>query len=97
MKTLRRVYKYLITNPDDVVQIKMPESAAILSVQMQRGDMCVWALVDPKTRTMSRYFRLAGTGHDIDWVDGMVHRGTFQMHGGELVFHLFEYTKGEPS
>ena len=34
------------------------------------------------------HFRVAGTGHDLGSNVGR-HIGSFQMHGGALVFHVF--------
>ena len=85
-----RVYKYALI-PNDLVTLEMEEGAQILAVQEQRGEPFIWALVNPRAPMRTRKFRLAGTGHDIVWREGMVHRGTFQLNGGSLVFHLFEY------
>jgi hypothetical protein len=86
----RRVYKYLLS-VDDEVWVSMPGKAKVLTVQEQRGEPYLWALVDPEAPTLQHRFRLAGTGHDIAWQGNMVYRGTFQLRGGALVFHLFEY------
>ena len=90
MSNIRRVYKYAL-DIDDETSITMPAGARILTVQEQGGEPQVWALIDPANEPCTYRFRLAGTGHDIEWKDGMVHRGTFQLRGGALVFHLFEY------
>jgi hypothetical protein len=46
--------------------------------------------VDPKGPLRPRRFRVAGTGHELEpYVDRYI--GTFQMLGGTLVFHVFEY------
>jgi hypothetical protein len=86
---MKRVYKYTF-EIDDEITIPMPPGD-ILSVQVQRGRPCVWALVDPKAPLIERRFRIAGTGHDIDNADQLTFRGTFQLRDGALVFHLFEY------
>ncbi len=89
--TLRRVYKYPL-RIDDETEVMMPMGAQVLAVQEQQGCPCIWALVDPNAISTRRRFRIAGTGHDIQWRDGhMIHRGTFQLRAGALVFHLFEY------
>lgn len=87
----RRVYKYPL-RVNDEVSVMLPFGAEVLTVQEQRGEPCLWALVDPAMREIEYVFRIAGTGHDIEWKEGMVHCGTFQLRGGELVFHVFEYT-----
>jgi hypothetical protein len=89
------VYKYPL-RIDDVTCVTMPHDAKVLAVQEQHGVPCIWALVTPDAPTTERRFRIAGTGHDITWQHNMTHRGTFQMRGGDQVFHLFEYVS-EPS
>lgn len=98
----RSVFKYpvLLT---DIFSLDLPEGAKVLSVDVQRGEPQLWALCDA---TMSagmvtpssidgkmsrRRFRVAGTGHPIHTpADKLEFIGTFMLHGGELVFHLFE-------
>jgi hypothetical protein len=88
---IRRVYKYPL-RVEDETWVTMPFDAKVLAVQEQHGEPYLWALVFPSGPPCERRFRLAGTGHDIVWQENMVHRGTFQLRGGALVFHLFEYT-----
>lgn len=55
----------------------------------------VWALVNPEEPTERRPFRLAGTGHPIDYeADDLRFVGSFQLDGGTLIFHLFEIVTG---
>src|SRR5271154_4371477 len=86
----RVVHKYAL-DIDDETFVSMPAGAVVLDVQTQHGVPQIWALVDPDRKLMiGRRFRVAGTGHPIDWQTNMRHRGTFQMRDGGLVFHLFE-------
>jgi len=87
----RAVFKYPLPVLDDYVRVDMPRGAELLCVQMQHGTPCVWALVDPTVALMTRVLRIAGTGHPIERDVGR-YVGTFQMHGGALVFHVFEVT-----
>ena len=78
----------------DGQNISMPIGAEILTVQAQNGEPCIWALVDPKADTEIRFFEIFGTGHPI-FSDAGVSRkyiSTFQLRGGNLIFHVFEYT-----
>lgn len=83
------IYKYSIPVEDSFV-VEMPKDARILSVQVQRDDPQIWAVVDPDLVLQKREFRLLGTGHPFPdeglWPTFV---GTFQMLGGSLVFHLF--------
>jgi hypothetical protein len=85
---METVYKYPLLVADTQA-VDLPLGAQILSVQAQRGDFCLWALVDPKARKVSRHIAIHGTGHPV--ARGQLrHINTFQMDGGALVFHAFE-------
>jgi len=86
------VYKYPI-QAGDHIDVEIPKGAEILTVQTQNDQPCIWALVDERAPTERRMFRLAGTGHPIDNPNSLKYIGTFQLHEGSLVFHLFEYRR----
>lgn len=67
--------------------LSMPRGAAPLYVATQFEQPCLWALVDPVAPKEQRTFLIVGTGHR-----GVVGRylGSFQLHNGQLVFHIFE-------
>lgn len=75
---------------EDEPSVRMPLGAEVLTVQTQAGKPCLWALVDPAAPKHDRRFRIVGTGHPFDDADAHRYIGTFQMHGGALVFHVFE-------
>ena len=90
---MKVIWKYEI-QADEALNIQMPVGAEILAVQTQAGTPCIWVLVDPEEKeTETRNFCTIGTGHHILEVEGKtrVYRGTFQLQGGALVFHLFEW------
>jgi hypothetical protein len=89
-----RIFKYEFAI-EDLVDIPMPRGAVVLTVQLQRGVPCLWARVDPANPRERRRFRIFGTGHELPnepgggrWHGRYV--GTFQMAGGDLVWHLYE-------
>jgi hypothetical protein len=88
---MNTVYKYGFEINDDF-ELELPRGARILHVNVQHDCPCIWALVDPNAPKEMRKFHLAGTGHPID-IDmrttNYTHVGTFMMHEGKLVFHLF--------
>lgn len=85
------IYKYPF-RPNDEVYIEMPIDARILSVQVQNGVPCIWALVDTDLSVRSRLFMIYGTGHEIhNNIDKAEFIGTIQMHNGALVFHVFDF------
>lgn len=88
---MKKVYKYNITDMNDYFDLNLPKGAKILTVQVQRNSICIWALVDINNEQEKRRFRLAGTGHPIEEsTDRLIYIGSFQMMQGTLVFHLFE-------
>ena len=76
----------------DFEEIEMPATAEILSLQVQNGKPCIWALVDPTARKETRTFATYGTGHPIVTNEGISHTfiGTYQLPSNGLVFHVFE-------
>src|SRR5437867_4021758 len=83
------VFKYPLPMQDDFT-LELPEGAEPLSVQVQRGQPCLWTLVDPSRSLQTRSFHMAGTGHPINNPDRLRFIDTFQIEGGMLVFHVFE-------
>lgn len=75
----------------DELTLTMPYGSRILTVQMQGEQPCLWALVNPSNSPDLRDFRIFGTGHPVP-EDVGPYIGTFQLHGGALVFHMFEST-----
>ncbi len=82
-----QILKYTIQIVDRPT-LTLPASAKILSVQMQNGVPCVWALVDPGTPEHTRVLELYVTGEEISQARGLAFIGTFQ--DGPYVGHLFE-------
>ncbi len=86
---MEAIYKYPIeVNP--LITIQMPEKSKILTVQVQRGEVYIWAVVDTDTQKKEkRIFACYGTGHKHEKIKG-TYIGTFQLNNGEFVGHLFE-------
>jgi hypothetical protein len=85
---ISRVYKYPLTL-GDWTSVPMPHGADVLCVQVQRDEAFIWARITVGNPPVLRHFRIAGTGHDLGSNVGR-HVGSFQMAGGDLVFHVFE-------
>jgi hypothetical protein len=88
-----RIWKYPVPI-DDYLEVEIPFAGRILCVQIQHRPLgietpCIWVWVDTKADKETRKFRWFGTGHP--GVEGN-YIGSVQMHGGDLVFHLFEVT-----
>jgi hypothetical protein len=89
-----KIFKYQLP-VDDYFSLQIPAGSRILSVDVQHGVPCMWVLVDPANSAVTRRFRFAGTGHPItESIEQLDFIGTFQMHGGSLIFHIFEIVGG---
>lgn len=89
----KQIWKYEL-NTHSQQTIKMPKGAEILTVQNQIGIPCIWALVDPKAEMEDIIIETSGTGQAIGYDMGTSRKyiGTYQMAGGNLIFHVFQYT-----
>lgn len=68
--------------------IRIPEGAKILCVQTQFNKPFIWADVDPDFTKAERIFLITPTGGPVPSHSEYI--GTFQIDGGQLVFHLYE-------
>lgn len=89
---MKTIYKYPLEAVGKQTVI-MPVDAHVLTVQAQGETACVWAMVNTDNKPESRVFEIIGTGDPICWEQGVKREyiGTFQLQGGVLVFHLFEW------
>lgn len=74
----------------DLQDIPMPGGASLLSVQIQRSEPMLWALVTADAPNVLRRLRIVGTGHPCDDVSAGQYVATFQSLSGLLVFHVFD-------
>lgn len=82
------IYKYKL-EITDVQRVPLRPGAKILTVQMQNGVPCLWALVDePFTHSEYRTIYIVPTGVSFQEVGRYI--ATFQTNDGALVFHVFE-------
>lgn len=82
------IWKFPLTLGVDVLD--MPKSAKVLTVQTQGETPCLWALVDTNAPTERRSFRTFGTGHKIPDNEKLDYICTYQLDGGQFIFHVFE-------
>lgn len=90
---MKTVYKYPI-DLTDVQSIAMPQGAASIMVHVQDGHPYIWAVVDTDALMVLYRFYVVGTGNPMP-DDAGRHHGSFMLHNGALVFHVF--SKGEES
>jgi hypothetical protein len=88
---MKAIYKYPVSPAFS--SIELPRYSKILCIQMQGNQPCLWAMVDKDCKEKeSRIFEIYGTGHDMKEVP-QEYIGTFQVNGGQFVFHVFETFK----
>lgn len=87
---MKTIYKYSVRR--GIFTVDMPREAKLLSVQLQRGVPVVWAIVETTNAPERRILACLETGGFIDpsVLTSMSYVGTFQMHDGDLVMHLFD-------
>ena len=74
----------------DLQELSLPPKSKLLTVQMQYGKPCLWALVNEEN-TAKELRKIAIYGTDDPLPDNLgEYIATFQMHGDDLVFHVFE-------
>lgn len=83
------IYKYPIALSAGQV-LRIPKGAEPLSVQMQDGNICMWARVDTSQPLRDFEIAIYGTGHELPDKNGerLMHLGTVQR--GAFVWHIFE-------
>lgn len=85
---MKTIHKYPL-RPSDSTLLSIPEGAQVLCVQVQHDQPYIWVLVESDRHPESRLFRMVGTGHPMP-EEVKEYIGSFQLLGGNLVFHLFE-------
>jgi hypothetical protein len=89
-----RIWKYPIEILDRI-DLAMPPGAQLLTIEMQHGKCCLWALVDETKMAMEiRTIAIYGTGNPIPDEPGN-YIATFQLESGALVFHAFDVSAND--
>jgi len=82
------IWKYPLKVEDEQI-IEVPYGAEFLSVQAQHDQPCLWAKVAPGVQEVSVKVVTVGTGHPAQHTEGMQYVGSYQLHGGGFVGHVF--------
>ena len=89
---MKTIYKFAIDSTD-FQRIKMPSGSSILCVDVVAEMVFIWAEVDTEAASSERVIHTVATGGPMPLVSerGPIrYIGTYQLHGGPLVFHVFE-------
>ena len=81
---MKKIYKYTLDRSVRCV-LDMPMDSRVLCVQMQGGEICLWAEVDPAFAKFERVYCVIGTGRECP-VGNYI--GTVQENG--FVWHIYE-------
>lgn len=85
--SMKTIWKYNLDYRTTIIE-DIPTDAKILKVDMQRGRLCLWALVDQDNERESRRFVMIETGKGVpDW--DLNYIGTVHVLA-DYVLHVFE-------
>jgi hypothetical protein len=76
----------------DFQTVKMPPNSRVLTVQVQKRKLYVWAMVNLRNTTQIDYpFWIHGTGHPIEetQIQTVRYISTVSMDDGALMLHVF--------
>ena len=92
---MKTIWKYTINPEHEINTFHVPEGSEILDIMEQNNELCMWIQVDDSMPKTERKFRVFGTGHIITDPPGhhLRYQGTASLHGGELIFHVYEMHK----
>lgn len=83
------IYKYELQS--GITTLKIPMNAQILTAACQGDSVFIWAKLRPKNPLETRTFEVYGNDHEIPELERqLAYIGTAMMHGGALVWHVFE-------
>ena len=87
---MKKIFKYPLEITDTQF-VELPLGAKILTAQMQGNQLCLWAIVNtlPEAVKKNRRIEIIGTGNPMPTGE-LEYISTFQVHGGSLIFHVFE-------
>lgn len=83
----KTIWKFLLELTDGQV-LMIPEGAEVLTVQLQNGEPCLWAIVNPEHGPEPRRFEIHRTGNPIAAFAERRYIATFQQP--PFVWHVFE-------
>lgn len=85
------IWKYTIDASTETIEI--PMGSKFLCLKLQRGIPTMWFTVNPDNDLEQVKIRVFGTGGEIEHQgDGLDYLGTFLLHDGSLVLHVFKET-----
>lgn len=88
---MRTIHKFQMPFTSGIAFIEMPQSANILKIGLQHGDITFWCEVDTDNKDkIGRGFQIIGTGWEIDMLEGYTAEYRETVFAGEFVWHIYE-------
>lgn len=84
-----KVYKFPLQIQDEQT-ITMPAFPHYLILRWVRGELCLYAVVNPDNSPTEHTFIIVGTGQDIPSDCPLIYLGTVTQRDEVLVWHVFE-------
>lgn len=85
---MKTIWKYELAITDDQY-VDMPIGAKPLSVDIQNGVPCMWVEVDSEKTPAQVHIMTVGTGYPVSHPKTSRFIGTYQLHGGSFVGHVY--------
>ena len=85
-----KIWKYPVTFGSHF-ELAMPMGARILKLDIQFNVPQIWAMVEPGTEIEVRQFIIMGTGQPFPKSDRLEYIDSYQVNGGQYVWHVFEH------
>lgn len=86
---LREIWKFPLS-VTDAQRVAIPVGWKSVTMALQAGTPCLWALVDPDAKPLLYSILCYGTGHPIFEEDLGECLGTVHQNEGRLVWHFYE-------
>jgi len=91
----RTIYKYQLKTTDrQTISVPILISTTnfkkqVLKVDVQKGEPCIWCLVDTERESREVKIRIVGTGHPMPDLYQEDYLGSYMLQEESLVFHVF--------
>lgn len=94
------IYKYNLVSVIDLISgtkvtelLKLPTGARVLSIGVQRDNVCAWILLDNEAPTNNNvHVQFIGTGWPVRFPDDVpnpIFVDTISLYNGDFIYHVF--------
>lgn len=88
---MKKLFKYIMSGKERMVEIPMPIGAKIISIGNQLEKISIWAEVETTAPNELRVFHILSTGDELKQNSKYI--GTVVLRGGTSVSHIYEERK----